>query len=363
MKKRVIAVFLACMLAVPVLGGCSRTDREAQESYRKQGIQKMQEGDYASAEEAFQKALDEAKGKTGDIEKDISYYKALAQFKNGDASEAIKTYDAMIQEDEKNADLYFLRGSAYLAQNEKSDGLKDYEKAISLDKENYQLYAQIYENLASYGYEAEGKEWLQEALKQDPKDADAYCGQGYLQYLLGENEKADKLLDTAVEKGSDDAMLYQARVKKALDDTKAAEKLLKDYAEKQKDDQEALEKAGKTALDVELYDTAVSIYEQAAKLDTEGKDTQLQLNLIYAYEYSGDFETAYNKMKAYVKEHADDETAQRELTFLETRVKTPASEENTTGNSQNAGADTNATVQNADATGQSANAIDGQVFN
>ena len=49
MKKRIIALFLACMLAVPVLGGCSRTDREAQEAYRQKGIQNMQEGDYKAA--------------------------------------------------------------------------------------------------------------------------------------------------------------------------------------------------------------------------------------------------------------------------------------------------------------------------
>ena len=57
------------MLAVPVLGGCSRTDREAQEAYRQKGIQNMQEGDYKAAEENFQKALDESLGEIGDVEK------------------------------------------------------------------------------------------------------------------------------------------------------------------------------------------------------------------------------------------------------------------------------------------------------
>ena len=352
MRKRIIALFLACMLAVPVLGGCSRTDREAQEAYRQKGIQNMQEGDYKAAEENFQKALDESLGEIGDVEKDICYYKALAQFKNGDVEDAIDTYNSLIKYDDENAELYYLRGSVYLAQDDKENGIKDYKKAISLSKTDYELYAGIYENLAYYGYEDEGKQWLEDALKQEPKEAADYCGQGYLQYLLGENEKADKLLDTAVEKGSSDALLYQARVKKALNDADSADKLLKKYVDKQKENKDALEKAGKVALDLELNDTAVSIFEQAAVLDKDGKDTELQLNLIYAYEYSGDFKTAYEKMQAYVKDQEDDKTAQRELTFLETRVKSVDS----TGTDANAaGTDASGTdAQSTDASGNTA---------
>lgn len=352
MKKRIIALFLACMLAVPVLGGCSRTDREAQEAYRQKGIQNMQEGDYKAAEENFQKALNESLGEIGDVEKDICYYKALAQFKNGDMEDAIDTYNSLIKYDDENAEFYYLRGSVYLAQDDKENGIKDYKKAISLSKTDYELYAGIYENLAYYGYEDKGKQWLEDALKQEPKEAADYCGQGYLQYLLGENEKADKLLDTAVEKGSSDALLYQARVKKVLNDADSADKLLKKYVDKQKENKDALEKAGKVALDLELNDTAVSIFEQAAALDKDGKDTELQLNLIYAYEYSGNFKTAYEKMQAYVKDHEDDKTAQRELTFLETRVKSVDS----TGTDANAaGTDASGTdAQSTDASGNTA---------
>ena len=155
-----------------------------------------------------------------------------------------------------------------------------------------------------------------------------------------------------MEKGSSDALLYQARVKKALNDADSADKLLKKYVDKQKENKDALEKAGKVALDLELNDTAVSIFEQAAALDKDGKDTELQLNLIYAYEYSGNFKTAYEKMQAYVKDHEDDKTAQRELTFLETRVKSVDS----TGTDANAaGTDASGTdAQSTDASGNTA---------
>ena len=155
-----------------------------------------------------------------------------------------------------------------------------------------------------------------------------------------------------MEKGSSDALLYQARVKKALNDADSADKLLKKYVDKQKENKDALEKSGKVALDLELNDTAVSIFEQAAALDKDGKDTELQLNLIYAYEYSGNFKTAYEKMQAYVKDHEDDKTAQRELTFLETRVKSVDS----TGTDANAaGTDASGTdAQSTDASGNTA---------
>ncbi len=320
MKKKIISLFLICMLSFTALGGCSGTDREAQESYRQLGIKQLQEGDYSSAEENFQKALDESLGDIGAIEEDICYYKALCQFKNGDIEGAIETYTALIEYDGKNADAYYLRGSAYLAAESGKKCISDYDQAVKLDGNNYDLYVGIYENLKAAGYEDKGRSYLDTALKQECSDAAEYCGQGYIQYLLGEYETADKLLSEAIEKGSDQAVLYQVKVKKALGEEDTAKSLLESYMEAHPEDADALNEAGIMAVNEEEYEEAVKIFEKAIALDEKGENQQLRLNLIYAYEYSGDFEQAYSLMKSYAKEFPNDETVQKELTFLETRA-------------------------------------------
>ena len=336
MKKKIVSLLLICALAFPVLGGCSGTDREAQESYRQLGIKQLKEGDYQSAEESFQKALDESLGDIGAIEEDICYYKALCQFKNGDTEEAIETYTALIEYDEKNADAYYLRGSAYLTLDEGKKCISDYDQAVKLDGNNYDLYVGIYENLKAAGYEDKGNTYLDAALEQECQDASDYCGQGYIQYLLGEYETADKLLTTAIEKGSDQATLYQVKVKKALGEEETAKNLLESYMKAHPEDVDALNEAGIMAVNEQEYEEAVKIFEQAIALDEKGENQQLRLNLIYAYEYGGNFEQAYSLMQEYAKEYPNDESVQKELTFLETRVTQAPAEEDQTEEDQTA---------------------------
>ena len=148
MKKSFKYKYLAmagALAAAAVLAGCG-TDREAQEAYRQLGIRQIQEGDYASAADTLQKALDESKGKIGPEETDICYYKALAQYKNGDTQGAIETYDSLLEYDDENAEAYFLRGSAFLQEGEGKKCISDYNNAVKYAEDDYQMYIEIYEN-------------------------------------------------------------------------------------------------------------------------------------------------------------------------------------------------------------------------
>ena len=68
-----------------MLSGCGqKTNTTDQEAYRQYGINCIESGDYPSAVDAFQKALDQSHGKVTAAEIDICYYKAEAQFLSGD---------------------------------------------------------------------------------------------------------------------------------------------------------------------------------------------------------------------------------------------------------------------------------------
>lgn len=338
MKKKIIAFLLVSVLSTSLFAGCGPVDREAQESYRQLGITQLQEGDYSKAVESFQKALDESLGRIGRHEEDICYYKALAQFKAGQIYGAVETYNALIEYDKKNAEAYFLRGSAYLqcaqveTEEEKQtelfeNGIRDYNEAVTIDDENYKLYIAIYENLNALGREEYAEEFLSRALSLECNSAQEYCDQGYVYLMLENYDKAASLLATAVEKGCDEAMLYQAHLCKAKGDEEAARTLLETYTDKYPEDVDALHEAGMLALNAGAYSEAVKILEQAYSQAEKGTNQELQLNLIYAYEYDGQFTKAYDVMTEYVKLYPGDAEAAREYEFLKTRTgtsKTPS---------------------------------------
>ena len=102
MKKRVVTVFLTGLLAASMLlGGCtSKSEKKALE-YKELGIKQLQQEDYDGAVDSFQKALDQSLGRITANELDVCYYKALAQYKSGDAKAALESYSALIDYDER----------------------------------------------------------------------------------------------------------------------------------------------------------------------------------------------------------------------------------------------------------------------
>lgn len=338
MKKKLLTIFMIGVLSLSLLAGCAPVDREAQESYRQLGITKLQDGDYEGAVTNFQKALDESLGKIGPHEVDICYYKALAQFKAGDISGAIETYTSLIEYDDKNAEAYYLRGCAYLqaAGNETDEakaedfsdkGILDYNQAVAIDGSNYNLYIGIYENLTALGKETYAQEFLSRALSLSCQTGQEYCDQGYVYLMLEDYDKASTLLATALEKGCDEAMLYQAQICKEQGDVEQAKTLLESYTAKYPKDVDALHEGAILAINAGQYDQAVQMLEKAYSYAAKGTEQELLLDLIYAYEYNGQFDKAYEHMKEYVNLYPGDAEAAREYEFLKTRTgtgKTPA---------------------------------------
>lgn len=312
----VTAVGLALTLGFT---GCTDKDRENQEAYRKIGINSMAEGDYDKAIKSFQKALDISLGEIGAEELDICYYKAAAQFANGDYEDAIDTYTALIKYDEKNAQAYYLRGSVYLNTENEKKALADYKKAVKAGSTDYELYEGIYENLLNSGYEEEAKEYLEEALELKPKEAEDYAEQGHIYYLLGDYKQAKTSLDKAIDKNDKTALLYLAEVYNAEEQTEQAQALLESYVKDNATDSGALNTLGMMQMNNENYEDALKYFQLGLEIEDASNRQELLKNEIAAYEYMGDFASAQKKMKAYLKEYQNDEEAVREYTFLQTR--------------------------------------------
>lgn len=325
MKKQTICMAIACPAAVAViLAGCAGADTKQEKAYRAQGISQLGEGEYGKAAESFQKALEQSNGRVSDIEIDICFYKALAQYKNGDTQAATKTYSGILTYDSKNWKAYYLRGSLYLKQSEYGNCLKDYEKAVTLEHDEYGLYINIYENLSAAGHTKKGLTYLKEASSIQGDSADDNCEKGYIAYLLGDTDTAENKLKDAASGGSEQALLYLGSVYADAGDTVTAKTYFDDYMDKNEDDSSALQELGETAYKYKVYDGAVQYFEKALSLVSSEKgssasEQKLSKDLIASYEYAGDFDKAYSLMESYVKEYPNDESAAKELTFLKTR--------------------------------------------
>ena len=149
---------MSAVLAMGSLAGCK--DKEAlenQQAYRQVGMNKLSEGSYEEAVEAFQKALDQSKAVVTEIEIDTCYYKATAQYKSGDVKGALETCKALIDYNKKDYKAYYLRGCIYMKEEDRENAMKDYRKSFETSGNDYEMYVSAYENLKNAGWDSEAE--------------------------------------------------------------------------------------------------------------------------------------------------------------------------------------------------------------
>ena len=332
--KKAITLTLATACALTLCTGCSNERKENQKELRLEGIAYMEGEKYENALKKFEEALELSLGEIGAIEKDICFYKAEAQFMLGDKEGAIQTYTAIIEFDE-SPQAYYLRGNLYYNLGEDEKALADYEKALEKDKDNYDLYIGVYEVLSAKGKDKEAQDCLNKALEIKGNSAQDKLQKGRITLLLGEKQAAIALFEEAVNGKEYQALYYLASIYSDLGDEASAESNMDAYIESGVADSNSLYEIANKELAKGKYDIAIECLKAALKLEKVPNKQILTKTLVIAYEHKLDFESALEVMKEYVEAYPDDEEAQRELTFLETRV--PQDESEKTENSESNG--------------------------
>ncbi len=309
---------MAAVLAAAV-AGCGNEREENMAAYRQMGINCMETGDYAGAVTAFDSALAQCIGQIGEEELDICYYKAAAQYASGDVEGALNTYTSLIEYDDEAADAYYLRGCLYLSQGNTESAKADYDQAIKYNPNDYELYIHIYENMSGYGMVADAESYLNKAFTIKGSDAEdsAYRGQIYL--LLGQYDNAAVELAAAVEAGNTDANFYLGQAYEARGEEANAEACYQAYISAGAADAESLNAIGEIMLKKGSYAEALSYFEQAIEQEEIPNRRTILQNLIIAYEYNGDFTSAWSVVQEYVTLYPEDADAQREYLFLQNR--------------------------------------------
>ena len=317
MKRRLIILFLAINFTVAALG-CSKYN-QSEVDLRDEGIAAMDEGDYATAIDKFDEALGKSIGKVTDLEIDINYYKAAAQFSAGQFDDAVKTYTYLLRYDSDNSDAYFLRGSIYASEGEIGEAITDYDKAIAIDEKNYLLYIEIYDNLNSLGYTDQGLVYLNNALGVSDKSAVGKYYKGRIYYLLGQTSDAKENLQTAVDKDVVEARLYLAKIYQDEGDYSTAQTLLADYAASDEVTSEALATLGDIEMSNGNYESALNYYQAGLSLDSIDNMPDLMKGQVAALEKLDRYSEAKEVLTQYLDTYSNDDAAAKELIFLQTR--------------------------------------------
>ncbi len=298
--------------------GCGKYN-QTEIDLRDQGIEALDSGDYDNAIDLFNKALGKSIGKVTDLEIDINYYKAAAQFKGGHFKDAEKTYTYLIKYDKKNYEAYFLRGSIYANEGEVGEAITDYDAAVAIDEKNYLLYIQIYENLNSLGYTDQGLVYLNDALKVSDKSANGKYYKGRIYYMLGQTADATENLEAAIDKDVIEAKLYLAKIYQDAGDFDKAQKLLEEYASSDEVTSDAMAALGDIEMTNGNYESALSYYQAGLTLDSIDNMPALMKGQVAALEKLDRYSEAKDILTQYLDSYPDDEVASKELVFLQTR--------------------------------------------
>ena len=215
------------------------------------------------------------------------------------------------------ADLYYLRGCAYVHTGNENNAALDFEEAISLSDNSYSLYCNMYNEFMASGYTDRAESYLRRLISS--KDADDFLiGKTY--YLFGDYTQAEQFLKKAIDAGEKDAAFYLALTYEAQERYSEAEDLYMDYINKDTSNSEVYNQYGAYLIKRFKYTEALEYISKGLESAKGETKKALLYNQAICYEYLGDFSKALDLFESYVKDYSDDTKALREYTFLKSRV-------------------------------------------
>lgn len=303
--------------AVTYFEKAAKEEENPVRAWRGMGIVWTQQGLFEKAQKAYLKALEYTGKKDKAMQTDLYLYLADALYHQEDYQGCISTCEELLRI-RKVKDGYFLRGSAYLHLGKYDNAEKDFSRVLS-ENGKYQDYLDIYRVYSECDLNADGGEYLEDALEAAPKSAEDYYDRGRIYYYLEEYGKAGKELKKALEKKDVRAAAYLGKVYMASGDIPKARKAYENSLEIPEMQAEAYNGLAFCAMTEKDYDNALKYIKKGLKVNNPDVEQALLFNEIVIYERQADFASARKKMNKYLEQYPADEAAVRENYFLQTR--------------------------------------------
>lgn len=296
------------------------TRRNNKYAWRAIGITYYEEGNYTEAKAYFEKAL--AETMLPELNADIRMYLADALECEGDYEAAIAVYDVLLSEQKDYAAGYRARAYMSYVLGKYEESLADYDEAIALMPKEFDLYFGKYNVLEKLGRTAEQAELLRVITAiENPTPEDSYFI-AKAQYFDGDYDTALVGLSEAAENGYEDAQYYIGEIYKARSNYGEAVYHYQLYiGGAGAKDAAAYNQMAICLMKQEKYEEALDTVLAGQKLSDTLHAKQLFFNEIVIYEKMGEYNTAYERAAAYIRQYPEDENIQKELEFLSTRVR------------------------------------------
>lgn len=276
-QGRIRRLFAVGILAAIMLGGCSGKERKNFEA----GKALLNEGKYAEAVEAFDKAI-EAHGSNSirGLEIDILRYRAEAEYRAGDYKAAEHSYRLLTSADENRSEYMDMLAIIYTK-------LSNTDMDINID---------------------DAIEMYERAAKQDDKsELHINAGITIVEYY---EDMYDKKMDAAYLDSAEEFL----------------EKLLKETGRK---NAKVLAVYAKHMSKREDYDKALEAVDEGIVLLGKKKlnknDDETLKSLMFSrgscYEYKSDYNNALEAFNAYIEKYGEDESVSHEVAFLKARIR------------------------------------------
>ena len=293
-------------------------NRNNKKAYRGLGIMYYKAGDYENALVNFNAALEI--DSLNDYDMDIVSYEASTNMMLGNYEDAIAGFTKIIESKPKDIEALKSRGEVYYKVGDYDACVADYTAAKALDGTDYDVYIGLYKAYSAMGDNSLATAILEEATKLEIADDEDKINLAKIHYYQGNMEQALDGFQYAVELGYVENYIYMGDIYLQKNDFDSAIYYYESYFNGGgKIDANLCLKLGTCYINVGRYEDARKITEEGLKLAGANEKQDLLRNEIIAYEYLGDFVSAYTKMESYLVAYPEDSEAQRDLEFLKTR--------------------------------------------
>lgn len=289
-------------------------------AHRGKGIAYYESADFTKAITEFDAALNI--NDMAELNIDLLYYKGSSYEKLGDFKKALEAYTAVLNEKKPDAKIYGALAGVKYQLGETKEAISYYDKAIELEPDGYDHYFGKYAILSREKDTKSAKEVLAKALAIKTKTDSDYYNLAKLHYLSDDFTNAKTGLETAVEKGFYEAYFYLGEIAYEDKDYDSAVKFYEDYMNSniQIKMTSVYHQLSSALIQIGEYEKASQVIREGIALNDAATLALLKYNEVAVYEKLGDFKTAYEKAKEYVKAYPDNKDMVREVNFLKTRV-------------------------------------------
>lgn len=307
--------------AATSLSYAQHLEPDTTEVARAKGILYYAQGQYQTALDSFKTAVANNSGKAGEMVIDILRYTAACQMELLQYTDAISTYDRLIDAGNKTAENYFQRGVAYLKSGKATEAGMDFNRAV--ESGNYEDYWRIYLLLSEHGQKEMGEQFLAKAvLLKDDSDS-AHVWRGEFHYYLGSYDEALAEFNAASKNVIDvDIYMMMANIYKEKGDINRMKAAFSMAESRDPDHPYLLRQKALFEMECENYDEAYPIIELAVSLEKNPYAQDMLYCQASCLEYLGRFEEALAAFEKYVSLYGSNEKIDHEIEFLKTRVKT-----------------------------------------